>query len=67
MKRRGSKPAPAVGRTLASKALVERLVGPDAAALGIDLDRVIYTMLAELATATDKARRDAPVIAVCDV
>jgi adenylate cyclase len=55
------------GRTLASKALVERLVGPDAAALGIDLDRVAYSMLGDLATATDKARRDAPVIAVCDV
>jgi class 3 adenylate cyclase len=55
------------GRTLASKDLVERLTGDDAAALGIDPDRVTYTTLAELPTATEKARRDAPAIAVCAV
>lgn len=55
------------GRALASKALVERLSAADAAALAIDPARVAYTALAELATATDKARRDAPAIAVCDV
>ena len=55
------------GRALASKSLIERLDADDAAALGLDPDRVSYTALAELATATDKARRDAPSIAVCDV
>jgi class 3 adenylate cyclase len=55
------------GRVLASKALVERLAADDAAALGIDPDRVTYTALADLDTATEKARRDAPALAVCDV
>jgi len=55
------------GRTLASKALVERLNNADAEALGIASERATYTPLADLATATDKARRDAPSIAVCDV
>ncbi len=53
------------GRALASKALLERLNRKDAQALG--LDHAIYTPLGELATATEKARRDAPAIAVCDV
>ena len=55
------------GRTLASKSLVERLNGADAAALGIDVAHASYTPLAALATATDKARRDAPSIAVYDI
>jgi class 3 adenylate cyclase len=55
------------GRTLASKALIERLDRADAQALGLDTDRILYTPLAELPTATDKARRDAPAIAVCDL
>jgi class 3 adenylate cyclase len=55
------------GRALASKDLIERLDSGDAAALGLDPDRVTYTPLADLATATEKARRDAPAIAVCDV
>jgi class 3 adenylate cyclase len=55
------------GRALASKDLIERLEDADAAALEIDPDRVTYTALGELATATDKARRDAPAIPVCDV
>jgi class 3 adenylate cyclase len=55
------------GRTLASKALIERLDDADARALAIEVDRIGYTPLAELATATAKARRDAPNIAVCDV
>ena len=55
------------GRALASKALVERLEPDDAAALGLDPDRVAYTPLVDLATATEKARRDAPAIAVCEV
>ena len=44
---------------LASKALVERLSDEDAGALGIDPTRTRYTTLAELPTATEKARRDA--------
>jgi class 3 adenylate cyclase len=55
------------GRTIASKVLIERLDPVDAEILGIGQDRATYTPLADLATATDKARRDAPSIAVCDV
>src|SRR5262245_10865615 len=55
------------GRALASKALVERLGPDDAADLGLDPDRVTYTPVADLASATEKARRDAPAIAVCEV
>lgn len=55
------------GRMLASKGLVERLSPEDAAALGIDPDHVRYTAVADLSTATEKARRDAPAIAVCEV
>jgi class 3 adenylate cyclase len=55
------------GRTLASKALIERLKRADADDLGIDTAHAKYTPLADLPTATDKARRDAPAIAVCDV
>jgi class 3 adenylate cyclase len=52
------------GLTLASKALVERLEPDDAAVLDLDPDRVTYTPLADLSTATEKARRDAPAVAV---
>ena len=55
------------GRVLASKPLVERLAVDDASALGVDPDQVTYTQLTELATATDKARRDAPAVAVCEL
>ena len=55
------------GRILASKPLVERLTRDDGAAIGIDPDRIGYTKLADLSTATDKARRDAPAIAVCEL
>jgi class 3 adenylate cyclase len=55
------------GRALASKALIERLDPDDSAALGIDPTRTSYTLLADLPTATEKARRDAPAIAVCDL
>ena len=54
-------------RSLASKSLIERLASADAESLGIDTSHMTYTPLAELATATDKARRDAPSIAVCEV
>lgn len=53
------------GKTLASKALVERLRHSDAVDLGIGA--VTYTLLGELKNATDKARRDAPSIPVCEI
>jgi class 3 adenylate cyclase len=55
------------GRALASKALIERLDRADAAGLGLDLGEMTYVALAELDSATEKARRDAPNLAVCDV
>ncbi len=55
------------GRMLASKALIERLDTDVAKALGLDPDRTSYTTLTDLPTATDKARRDAPAIAVCEL
>ena len=55
------------GRTLVSKDLVERLQPGDAGALDLDADRLSYTPLGTLGTATDKARRDAPAIAVCQI
>lgn len=55
------------GLVLASRPLVERLARQDAADLGLDPDRVTYTALGSLATATEKARRDAPAIAVCEM
>lgn len=55
------------GRILASKPLVERLTVDDGAAIGVDPDRLGYTQLADLPTATEKARRDAPAIPVCEL
>jgi class 3 adenylate cyclase len=55
------------GRALASKELLERLEHEDAVALGLEPDRLTYTTLADLPSATEKARRDAPAIAVCEV
>jgi hypothetical protein len=57
----------ASGRALASKELLERLEPDDAAALELAPDRVTYTPLADLPTATEKARRYPPAIAVCEV
>jgi len=54
-------------RTLASKSIIERLNRADGSALGLDALHTRYTLLAELPTATEKARRDAPLISVCDV
>ena len=51
------------GRILASKSLIERLNRSDAQALDSTPAAPAYTPLAELPTATDKARRDAPAIA----
>jgi class 3 adenylate cyclase len=55
------------GRTLASKDLVERLEPDDAGALGLDPGSVTYTLVAELPTASEKARRDAPAIPVASI
>src|SRR4029450_5169567 len=55
------------GRALAAKALTERLDLNDAKALGLDPLHLAYTALRDLDTATDKARRDAPAIPVCDI
>jgi class 3 adenylate cyclase len=55
------------GRALASKNLIERLDPEDAAALDLDPDHVTYTALSDLETATEKARRDAPTIPVCEM
>jgi class 3 adenylate cyclase len=55
------------GRTLATKSLLERLEPDDAAALGLDPDHLAYTPLGELPGAPEKARRDAPALAVCEV
>ena len=55
------------GRMLASKSLIESLTPPDATALDIDPNHVMYTPLADLPSATEKARRDAPAIAVCEL
>jgi class 3 adenylate cyclase len=55
------------GRLLTSKGVIERLDPDDAAALGIDVDHLTFTPLAELDTATEKARRDAPAIPVHDI
>lgn len=54
------------GRALASKGLMERLDSRDAAVLELDPSSLSYTPLAELATASEKARRDAPAVAVCE-
>lgn len=42
------------GRALASKTLIERLEDDDAAGLGIDPDRMTYSILGELATASER-------------
>jgi class 3 adenylate cyclase len=55
------------GRILASAQLVHRLAPDDAAALDIDPDRLAFTRLDDLDTATAKARRDAASIAVCQL
>jgi class 3 adenylate cyclase len=55
------------GRALASKNLIEHLDPIDATALGIDPQHVTYMQLAELDTATDKARRDAPSLSITDI
>ncbi len=60
-------PCAARGQILASKQLVERLTPALADELAVDLDGGAYTQLGDLTTATEKARRDAPSIAVCEL
>ena len=55
------------GRMFASKTLIERLNHADANSLGLDTTQMTDTLLTDLSTATDKARRDAPAIAVCEL
>lgn len=55
------------GRGLASKNLIERLDPEDAGALELEPERITYTVLTDLPTASDKARRDAPAIPVTDI
>src|SRR3954453_938892 len=55
------------GAILASKPLVERLDPVDAARVGVDPMHVHYQALAEFPGATQKALRDAGVLAVTDV
>jgi class 3 adenylate cyclase len=52
------------GLTLASKQLIERLEGVDADTLGLDTRHMQYQPLGELPGAPEKARRDAPAVAV---
>jgi class 3 adenylate cyclase len=52
------------GLTLASKQLIERLEPADAQALSLDIKHMQYQPLGELPGASEKARRDAPAVAV---
>lgn len=47
--------------------MLERLSARDASQLGFDPHAAIYSILGELPTASDKARRDAGGLAVCDI
>ena len=55
------------GRVLGSKDLLERLDEQDASALNLAPARLSYTTLGDLPGATEKARRDAPSIAVSEL
>jgi class 3 adenylate cyclase len=55
------------GVTLASKSLLERLDPDDAAAIGVEPQRMTYTTVAELPHASEKALRDAGTIAVTQI
>lgn len=50
-----------------SKALVERLDEGDARSVGVRPSELAYVALGELGSATEKARRDAPHIPVCEL
>jgi class 3 adenylate cyclase len=55
------------GTILATKLLLEQLDPQDAAALGLTPDTTVYTQLADWATATEKARRDAAALPVAAI
>ena len=52
------------GALLASKQLVEQLTDPDARQIGVDPDRLVYRPISELEHVSEKAARDAGLIAV---
>jgi class 3 adenylate cyclase len=55
------------GAILASKALLEQLTGDDAAAAGLDPEKIVYQPLSRWATVTEKAVRDAGGVAVTEL
>ena len=55
------------GTTLATKQLVERLDDNAASDLGLDIEKLRFTVLGDLPSATDKARRDAGLLAVTPI
>jgi class 3 adenylate cyclase len=50
--------------TLASKQLLEQLTADDAAALGMDVEKILYRPIADFATASEKAVNDAGTVPV---
>jgi class 3 adenylate cyclase len=52
------------GETLASKQLLEQLIPEDAAAVGIDVEKILYQPLIEVAPGSDKVARDAATLPV---
>ncbi|HEV3473149.1 MAG TPA: hypothetical protein VG408_08105, partial [Actinomycetota bacterium] len=56
-----------VDQTLASKQIVEQLSDDDAAALGVDPEKLSYTTVAEFPNASEKATRDAGTIPVTSI
>jgi hypothetical protein len=55
------------GEPVASKQLLERLDETDAGALALVVEHLQYIPLGELPHVPDKARRDAPTIAVANL
>lgn len=55
------------GALLASKQLVEQLTSADANRIGVDPDRLVYRPISELANVSEKAARDAGLIAVTNL
>ena len=55
------------GHLFATKHLLEQLTEDDADGLGIDADRLVYTMIADLPDAPEKSRRDAGGVPVVEV
>ena len=52
------------GETIASKQLLEQLTPDDAAAVGIDLEKLTYTLVSDLEDVPDKVLRDAGGLAI---